>query len=266
MKLVGCDDSTMRNFKQIQHPVYICSLVILLLNDLIFKSLFHNYTTGKLSDIVGPIVFVGFLQIFIKKKWAYGISVIWFVIWKSHLIDPLIELWNSTNIFTIARVIDYADLICLFVLIPYYHSEKIRLSAPNFLRIPILFIAVFSFFATSRASHFPLGPEVFMNEIINIRKSEGELITTLKTNSTLVQKTDSTYVIEKDTFQAYWIQDLILEKDTIREAKIGIKSFPKKCKVYIDQIILKDENQIYGSFKDFKRTIKTYKASFRNTF
>lgn len=87
-----------------------------------------------------------------------------------------------------------------------------------------------------------------MNEIVNIRKSESELITTLKSNST--------YVIEKDTFQSYWIQDLILEKDTLRKAKIGIKSFPKKCKVYIDQIQLKNENQVYDSFKDFKRIIK----------
>lgn len=37
------------------NPVFISSLLLLLLNDFVFKPVYHNWLTGKLSDFCGLI-------------------------------------------------------------------------------------------------------------------------------------------------------------------------------------------------------------------
>ena len=53
---------------QLLNPLFIFSLIILLLNDNILKSQFHNWITGKISDLFGIIVFVQFLCVFTPGK------------------------------------------------------------------------------------------------------------------------------------------------------------------------------------------------------
>ncbi len=50
--------------RNLGHPVFLLSVLLLLLNDWLLKPLFHNDLTGKLSDLAGLFAFPFFLSAF----------------------------------------------------------------------------------------------------------------------------------------------------------------------------------------------------------
>lgn len=106
------------NKKYLLSPIFIVSLVLLLLNDLLLKDIFHNTFTGKLSDFSGVIVLVLFIH-FIndRKKWINSIFVaVFFIFWKSTISESLIDTFNALGVFRIGRTVDYWDLLALITL------------------------------------------------------------------------------------------------------------------------------------------------------
>ena len=65
--------------------VYIGVLIILLLNDFLFKSWFSNFITGKLSDFAGLFVFPIFWYCIFPnyKKAIFTLTGLCFIFWKS---------------------------------------------------------------------------------------------------------------------------------------------------------------------------------------
>lgn len=106
-------------------PLFVISLGVLILNDWFFKEAFHNELTGKLSDLAGVIVLLLFLN-FLQDKYKLlnaCIVVLFFIYWKSPLSSSLILVFNDLGLYRINRVVDYWDLLVLFVIPVVYKIE-----------------------------------------------------------------------------------------------------------------------------------------------
>lgn len=68
-------------------PLFLFSLIVLLLNDHYLKAQFHNFLTGKLSDFAGLFIFPLFFAAFFPKRRLsiYFFAGFFFVFWKSPL-------------------------------------------------------------------------------------------------------------------------------------------------------------------------------------
>lgn len=68
------DDTPLRQpivGEQLLHPVVLSAVVLLLLNDHVFKRLWPSAITGKLSDIAGLV----FFPLFLQALWELGLRV-----------------------------------------------------------------------------------------------------------------------------------------------------------------------------------------------
>ena len=101
------------------HPVFLLSLLLLVLNDAFWKPAFGNFLTGKLSDVTGLLVFaVTFITIFPNhRKSVLVLTAIGFTWWKSESSQGFIDWLRSDLHLELTRVVDYTDLAALVVLI-----------------------------------------------------------------------------------------------------------------------------------------------------
>jgi hypothetical protein len=113
------------------HPLVLLSLFILLVNDCFWKYEYHNWLTGKLSDLTGLIVLAAFLNVFFSNKKAVIVFCsLFFIWWKSGFSQGSLNSLNHFLQLRLYRTIDYSDLICLIIL-PLVFFLK-----PRVLRIP----------------------------------------------------------------------------------------------------------------------------------
>lgn len=105
---------------------FILALVLLFLNDNLFKYSAPNFITGKLSDFAGLYLFPLFVNIFIRDKpKVYLGTALLFIIWKSSLSQPFIDYWNNISSYHIDRIVDYTDLMALSMLpLAYYRRNS----------------------------------------------------------------------------------------------------------------------------------------------
>lgn len=145
----------MINKEIIVSKYFIISLILLLFNDFYLKDVFHNFLTGKLSDLSGLFIFPLFwYSIFKKKKLLiYWLTAVMFILWKSPIATNLILGWNDLNIYQISRIVDYSDFFALAVLpISYFYRPKsINYSFRISIRpeVTIFVLTAFSFLATA---------------------------------------------------------------------------------------------------------------------
>src|SRR6185436_13067763 len=112
-----------RKLQLLLHPVFILSLACLLLNDLYWKYEYHNWITGKLSDITGLFVLSVFLFAFFPKyRTVSCFSItIFFIWWKTPMSQSLIDSLNNLFSISFAKTVDYSDYCALpVVFIPYF--------------------------------------------------------------------------------------------------------------------------------------------------
>lgn len=132
---------------------FLAGLLLLLLNDLVLKQVFHNGLTGKLSDIAGLFIFPIFWTAFFprQKQFIYIATAFLFLFWKSELSEPFISFWNEFTFLPVQRVVDYSDYLALFIL-PIAYKYDTYLPGLKTIKLhpilPILF-ASFAFMATS---------------------------------------------------------------------------------------------------------------------
>lgn len=251
--------------KHILNSVFLISLVILLLNDHFLKASFHNGVTGKLSDIFGIIVFVQFLSIFgseNSRKYIYLFSAIAFTVWKLELSTSFIETWNKLDLFTIGRTVDYTDLFCLSILIPvYFHNPgAVKFTKAKIFIYPLAAVAFMAITATTIKSNFAF-QYVYVDKFIKSDLNKEEFLKTL-TDDHIRYKRDSIYVFEKDTFERYELNDIILNQDTIRKTLIGIRSEKNKTKIYIESMFRSEDQNLPGTntFHEIKKLERKYKV------
>jgi len=106
------------NHTLLLHPFFVFSLSTLVLNDLVFKYAYHNWLTGKLSDVAGLASFVIFCTQLLprRKQWVYVITAIAFIWWKSPLSQLMINFCNTALHTSFNRVVDYTDCAALLIL------------------------------------------------------------------------------------------------------------------------------------------------------
>lgn len=166
---------------------FLVGLSLLILNDFVFKAYYHNWLTGKLSDVVGLFVFSLFCWAILPKKHQsktfLGLALL-FIFWKSSYSQFCIDCWNQLMSFSIDRVVDYTDLIALLGLpwAAWLVQEKRQLSYVKLSPILPAVVAIFAFCATSysNAWHFnknytfPFSKVALLNKINTIRMDQGQ--------------------------------------------------------------------------------------------
>ena len=144
----------MKSEKQYFRILFLLSVLLLLLNDFFLKAYYHNGFTGKLSDFAGLFALPYFLCILFPKrtKFNYITAGLLFIIWKSEMIEPILNYMQSMGI-GMNRTIDYSDLSALLILpfsYAYWHSKSYHLVDVNVNFKPIVIgICSFAFIATS---------------------------------------------------------------------------------------------------------------------
>jgi len=135
-------------------PLFIVSLVVLLINDNYLKGAYGNWFTGKLSDFAGLFFFTLFWCAFFPKRStliAYLVSF-FFLYWKSPASEPFIQVWNEVFYFyNIGRVVDYTDCIAL-IMVPlavlYFKGQGILEYRKVFVT-PVVVLSLFAILGTS---------------------------------------------------------------------------------------------------------------------
>jgi hypothetical protein len=134
-------------------PLLVSSVVLLLANDWIFKPIFHNWLTGKVSDFSGLVAITLFgCAVFPKKRWLVASLVSFtFVYWKSPYSQSFIQLLNYLAPFPVGRTIDYTDLMALpAVWVASHLALRMRgLSARAWMQQIFASVSLIAFTATS---------------------------------------------------------------------------------------------------------------------
>jgi hypothetical protein len=145
-----------QRLQKLSNPYFIFSLVLLILNDWVFKYLFHNTLTGKLSDFAGLFAFPFFFSALFPKqiKFVYSSTFLLFILWKSEFSQPFIDLINYKAVL-IKRVVDYSDYIALVsapISYKIFIDRKIEYCKPIIAKA-ILVVSCVAFLATSMPRH-----------------------------------------------------------------------------------------------------------------
>lgn len=153
---------------------FLIGLILLLFNDFLFKEVYGNWFTGKLSDFTGLFVF-SLLWTALwpqHKNKIFVLSGLLFIFWKSPYSQTLINIWNDLRIINISRIVDYTDLWALTVLpVAFYiykQKDKIRILKINPI-IPLT-VSFFMFAATSYQKDYDY------NSTYNFSFSKEELV------------------------------------------------------------------------------------------
>ncbi len=138
-------------FDLLLNPIFLTNLIVLILNDLVFKAQFSNFLTGKLSDICGLFVFPFFLSTINIKytKCFYIFSCIIFTFWKLPISQQLIYTMNQTGI-SLSRTIDYTDFVALLILpisFRYFTFQTNKIANTKIHTLTILIVSVISIFS-----------------------------------------------------------------------------------------------------------------------
>lgn len=142
-------------FKTLKSPVFLGSLILLVLNDHLFKYQFHNFLTGKISDFSGLLCFALFwIGLFPRQAKVVLIFIgMIFIWWKSSYSTNAIYWFNHHTLFTLTRVVDYSDLFALLTLpYAYVKFQRILHASIIFRMSPVLplLLACIAFVATSQ--------------------------------------------------------------------------------------------------------------------
>ena len=212
------------NYTKLGHPIFILSIILLLLNNWFFKEMFHNTLTGKLSDFAGLLTFPYFFSVLFPKhqKMIHWLTVLGFIFWKSIYIQPIIDVVNFVG-FPIHRVVDFTDNFALISVLGSYflleHRWYFQLK-PIIMRM-IIGVSVFAFLATSPIRSFVVDYN-FTNQVYDFDFNRDELIS----RSNFVQAEAIDKLKENIAYPDYFRIDfdsdkgIFYSKDTYYEEKI----------------------------------------------
>jgi len=256
-----------RNKYLILNFIFLFCIVVLFLNDHVFKYAYANWLTGKLSDISG-IIILPLLLVFVFPKLKYLsllLSALFFVYWKSPASQPAIDWYNEFAPIEITRVVDYTDLYVL-ALLPLPWLLMCNIDNTVFLKIknvnPLLLLvpSVIILMATSPPPRYYFtrseGNLKCYNCDIIVRGDQKEIIQKINDANII---TDS--IVLLDSFELehishmkkvkevryYRIKQLVLDSDTLRN--IDFSMVTKK----------NNKTRIYFNGMQVADTISTYK-------
>ena len=136
-------------------PAFLSSVLLLLINDHVLKQLFHNWLTGKLSDVAGLFAFTLFWLAVLPRTWSRktlaSIGVL-FIIWKTELSEPLLYFLNGLSPLSFDRIVDYTDLLALTALpLASWYTRTVKpLLFSQLAHTGVAALSLLAFVATSR--------------------------------------------------------------------------------------------------------------------
>lgn len=232
----------MKNSHYLLNGVFLIALFGLLFNDFYLKAAFPSILSGKLSDVTGLIVFVFFFIFLLGNRFKTAIFVVTtllFCWWKSSLSTGFISNWNELfPFYSIERVVDYTDLICLLVLIPvyFYQPDKTPLSFnKQQIAIPVLLLSIFAITATSKAkdlSAYNTSTRYSIDKSYKLKITRAEFLNDLSLTNITIEKNPNATPPSKPGDPHFYIlkhftisDDLVVESMfiSIKETKNGIK-------------------------------------------
>ncbi len=199
----------MRRTDLLRSPAFLLGLLVLLANDFIFKSQFHNAFTGKLSDIAGLFIFPLFIVVLLRSpsKWIFFGVAVFFIYWKSPLSENLLNGLSFISGLQFERVVDYSDLLCLPVLFLSYAYLKSDHRQVQVSRSLIMIVSAFAFMATSPRKI----PVVAQREIHSLTSGyDYNEVALQKKHVISISRFESVFISQDTMFQA-----LYCEGDTI---------------------------------------------------
>lgn len=169
----------------LQSPLFLLGLVILIVNDHVWKYSFPGPITGILSDISGLFIFPIFWGAIFPRypKIIYLLTALGFVFWNSIWSEPLVMFLRHTLSLSVGRTVDPLDFPALLVLplsyLYFRNSEKpVRLLVPVNM---ILLISGIAFSATTCHYKFLIGPlEIYHDKTYNFGVPKDNLERELK--------------------------------------------------------------------------------------
>jgi general stress protein CsbA len=192
----------MENKRKIGHPLFIISVLTLLINDWFLKITFHNALTGILSDFSGLFAFPFLLSVLFSKhtkKIHIGVALL-FIFWKSQYAQTLIDSINQIGI-PIHRTIDFSDNIALLsILLSYFVvNDKVEYNIKPILQNALIAVSCFAFMATS-LRRYENRKFVDINKTYHFAFSKEELISRL--NMVQLKKIQSLNKVKRTTFDS----------------------------------------------------------------
>ncbi len=245
-----------------------------MLNDGFLKAEYHNWFIGKLSDVVGVVVFAFFLTAWqprYKKAmfWATAIAFAW---WKTPYSQPLIDGWNGWEIIPLQRTVDYTDILCVLVLWPaYYYRPKTnwRPLLQKMVAYPMVVLTLFAIVATSAPDQYA-GNVVSVQQFVRLKMTKAVFLEQLEQRH-INYSLHSTIEVNGKTLPKYVLKDVVIGTDTIYSISIGIKDKGQRIAVYIDRIMIINENAPTNYFakipvmyyKEYRQWTKKYRKMAR---
>ncbi len=135
------NESLENSLRCLQHPLTVLSIVVLVLNDHVFKIITPSWLTGKLSDFAGlfffPFIVALGLSLFLNEsnltshqlgQIAFWLVAIWFILLKTA--SPFNALTAQFSSFLVGSpvhfIMDWTDIIGLTVMFPAWKIWKQR--------------------------------------------------------------------------------------------------------------------------------------------
>jgi hypothetical protein len=236
----------MKNSYYLSNGVFLFALFILLFNDFYLKACFHDVLTGKLSDLSGLTVFVFFFTFLVGNRFkilVFITTALLFCWWKSFWSTGFISNWNELfPFYSIERVVDYTDLICLTVLIPlyFYQPKNTLLFSKQLTVAPILLLSVFAIAATSKAKNIHSGPPYTYQiiESFKLKMTQAEFLENLSLSNIKVEKNlDAVQPKNPNDFHYYILRNFTFRNGLdIESMKIGINEKNKWITIGIEEV------------------------------
>lgn len=237
-----------RNKILITNFIFLIGILILFLNDQLFKFSFSNFLTGKISDILGLIIFPFLLTYLFPKLKEYSVflAALIFAFWKSEYSQNLIDFYNSVSPIETSRVIDYSDFLALFFLpIPFIlikNSEKLQKISFQTLNDKLLLIPIFLILIaeTPPIDYYYSqsdGNLKCYNCTAKVKYSTNDVIKKLKKKGLVFDSIQPIYIkgIVDSTSYLCFKKELILGNDTLRNLDIALRPLKKnKSKIYFN--------------------------------
>ncbi len=274
------------------HPVFLLSLVLLLLNDGYWKEAYGNFVTGKLSDFTGLIVFAGtFISLFpTQRKWVIGITALGFTWWKSEGSQPFIDWLEADLHLQLTRVVDLTDLWALLVLPIVYHLRPLALPW-HMLRPALLVLAFTAMVADTPPRYISEDGSYNAHKSFSTRQTKAQTLQRLRQahpgviedtgtiyelprKDLLLKRTDSLggvqwiRLTEDSSLQVYRrmyffqslyiIPGIVIEGDTLYRVRVGLddKADRNKTKVNLLSFYLREREM--RDYHDQHRTVRRY--------
>ncbi len=247
-------------------PGFLLGLAILAGNDFFWKSLYHNWLTGKLSDFAGlwsislfTIAIVRMPPRFVILSWG-----IVFLLWKSSYSQPLIDFWNQAGLPTVERIADPTDYIAITTLpLALIYARKRQALASlelAWLRrgaiITTIGLSLFFFTATSF-----VGDHVCCGEKYQFNISKSEFLSRLrKTTAQDISHVEKLSNEDGDWYSFYLKEDYCGRKVNVN---IRIKEQANTTHVSVAYILYncKQENDSFVRQRFEKEIIEPIKAA-----